>query len=80
MAKITLEIKDDNGFVIKTLIHEMGSSLNHIDLIEASVEQFRLSALPEISLALLLVDQAALKKNGFPSERKLSNKYKDLAR
>ncbi len=80
MAKVTLEVKNDAGEVIKSMSYELGESLNHIDLIESSVEAFRLSALPEISLALLGSEQSAFKKKDLPPEWDLSSNDQDVAR
>ena len=73
MAKITVEIKSDSGEVIGTLNYDLGDSLQTIDLIESSVEAFRLSALPAINAALLESEQLCFKKNDFSFERELSS-------
>lgn len=62
MAKITLQLEDDNGNLLKEQTYELGSNLSSIDLIETSVEKLRVDLLPEISNELLVHQQECYKK------------------
>ena len=66
MAKITIQIADDQGNLLKEQSYELGSHLSTIDLIESSVEKLRTDLLPEVTKTLLVDQQEGYKKKRVP--------------